>query len=122
MKKLIVSFKSPSKALGAFNKAYKEAKKGKLKGQHYEIAFDNKKDYGKFVKNIDILISIKHLNPDSVYDLAKMLNKDQSNLNKIISFFESYGIVQVKEAKINNRIAKKPVVDYKKIEFDLEAA
>ncbi len=122
MKKLIISLKSPSESLEDFKSALKSARKGKKSGQHYEIAFDNKKDFFKFIKNIDILMTIQSLEPSSVYELAKMLGKDQSNLNKIIMFFESYGIVKIKEAKKNNRTVKKPIVDYGKIEFDLKAA
>lgn len=119
MKKLIVSLKSPAESLEDFKKALKSARKGKTKEPHYEIAFDNKKDFSKFIKNIDILMTIQSLKPKSVYELAKILGKDQSNLNKTITFFESYGIVKVKEAKLNNRTVKKPIVDYGKIEFDL---
>lgn len=121
LKKLVISLKTPTQALSSFKKAWSDAEKGKLKRPHYEIAFDNKKDFDKLVKNIDILISIQHLKPNSIYELAKMLGKNQSNLNKLISFFESYGIIKIKEQTINNRKVKKPIVDYKKIEFDLNA-
>lgn len=122
MKKLIVSLKTPSQALSTFKKAWSDAQKNQLKKPHFEIAFDNKKDFEKFVKNIDILISIQNLKPNSIYELAKILGKNQSNLNKLISFFEFYGIIKIQEKTINNRKVKKPIVDYKKIEFDLNAA
>lgn len=122
MKKLIISLKTPSEALEDFKKAYNDIKKGKRGKAHYEIAFDNKKDFEKFIKNIDILISIQNLKPKSVYELSKMLGKDQSNLNKIICFFEEYGVIKTKETKVNNRSVKMPVVDYEKIEFNLSAA
>lgn len=122
MKKLIVSLKSPSESLEDFKNALKAARKGKVSSEHYEIAFDNKKDFSKFIKNIDLLMTIQSLKPASIYELAKLLGKDQSNINKTIAFFEAYGIVKVKESKKNNRTVKRPVVDYQKIEFDLEAA
>jgi predicted transcriptional regulator len=122
MRKLIVSLKSPSESLEDFKQALKSAKKGKLKGNYFEIAFDNKKDFSKFIKNIDLLMTIQSLKPASVYELAKLLGKDQSNINKTIAFFESHGIIKVIESKKNNRSIKTPVVDYQKIEFDLEAA
>jgi len=119
MKKLIISLKSPSESLNDFKKALKAANKGKLKPGHFEIAFDNRKDFSKFVKNIDILMTIQSLKPNSIYELAKILNKDQSNVNKIITFFESHGLIKIKESKLNNRTIKTPIVSYKKIEFDL---
>jgi predicted transcriptional regulator len=122
MKKLVISLKSPTESLENFKKALKSARKGKLKQGHYEIAFDSKKDFSRFLKNIDVLMTIQSLKPVSIYELAKILGKDQSNINKTISFFESYGIIKVKKSKQNNRMVKRPIVDYQKIEFDLEAA
>jgi predicted transcriptional regulator len=122
MKKLIVSLKTPSEALKDFKKALKNARKKKNKEPHYEISFDNKKDFLKFIKNIDILMAILNLKPHSVYELAKLLNRDQSNVNKVILFFESHGVIKIKSIKSNNRTLKRPVVDYQKIEFDLKAA
>ena len=122
MKTLIISLKSSNDALKDFSKALKSARKGKVKTPHYEISFDNKKDFSKFIKNIDILMAIQNLNPKSVYELAKILGKDQSNINKVISFFEDYGVVKIKTSKLNNRVVKKPIVDYQKIEFNLKAA
>lgn len=113
--------KSPSGSLNSFRNALKSARKGKA-SEHYEIAFDNKKYFSKFIKNIDFLMTIQSLKPASIYELAKLLGKDQSNINKTIAFFEAYGIVKVKESKKNNRTIKRPVVDYQKIEFDLDAA
>ena len=122
MKKLIISLKSPSDALKEFKNSFKLARKGKLKDEHFEIAFDNQKDFSKFLRNINILMVIQILKPSSVYELSKILNKDQSNVNKIISFFESYGIIRIKKLKRKNRTIKKPIVDYHKIEFNLMAA
>ncbi len=121
MKKLIVSYKTPAQSLADFKKALKSTRSKKKQQVHYEIAFDNKRDYPKFIKNSDILKAILVLKPKSVYELAKSLGKDQSNLNKIIMFFESYGVIKIKESKVNSRTVRKPIVDYQKIEFDLAA-
>lgn len=68
------------------------------------------------------MTSIQNLKPKSVYELGRILGKDQSNLNKIIDFLEDYGVIKITETKINNRSVKTPIVDYGKIEFDLSAA
>lgn len=121
MKKLIVSYKNTEASLEEFKAALKKARTQKGQATHYEIAFDNKSDFSKFLNNIDLLMTIKTLNPSSVYELAKMMNKDQSNINKMIKFFESYGVVKIKKSMKSNREVKRPVVDYSKIEFDLSA-
>jgi len=122
MKKLIISVKSSSEALDQFSKALKKArqKKGKVE-PHYEVSFDNRHDFNKFLSKIYILEAIQSLKPQSVYDLAMKLGVDPSNLNKVILFFEEIGAVKIKEKKVKGKLAKIPVVDYESIEFKLAA-
>lgn len=120
-KTLIVSIKSSHEVLQDFSKAFKAISQRKMKGTHYEISFDNKKDFDRFVKNIGILSLISKLKPKSVYELAKLADMDVSNLNKIILFFEEAGVIKVVRTKVAGRTVAKPVVEYDKIEFDLAA-
>ena len=122
MKKLIVSIKAAGESLRDFKKALKSARDGKLKGDHFELAFDNKKDFDRFVKNLGILSAILTHKPKSVYELAKIVKMDISNVNKLIVFFESVGAIKVKSSIVSGRTVKTPIVEYGHIEFDLKAA
>jgi predicted transcriptional regulator len=122
MKKLIVSIKSPSESLSDFKKSLKDARKGKLKGEHYELSFDNKKDFNRFVKNLGILAAILNHRPKSIYELAKLLSMDVSNLSKLIDFFETVGAIKIKSKTVSGREVKMPIVEYEQIEFDLKVA
>lgn len=122
MKKLIVSIKSSSETLSDFKKALKDARKGRLKGEHFELSFDNKKDFDRFIRNLGILSAILVHKPKSVYELAKLVDMDVSNLNKIILFFETVGAIKIKTSTVSGRTVKTPVVEYEQIEFDLKAA
>ena len=46
---------------------------------------------------------------------------DVSNLNKIILFFEAFGVLKLKDMNIDGRSVRKPIVEYDKIEFKLAA-
>jgi predicted transcriptional regulator len=120
-KKLVVSIKTPAKAFEDFKKAYNAVSKKNYKGAHFEISFNSKKDFDRFVKNIGILSLIKKLKPKSVYELAKIAEMDVSNLNKIILFFEEAGVIKVVRKKVAGRTVTMPLVEYDKIEFDLAA-
>ena len=123
MKKLIISTKSTDKILLDFKKVVKKIKAGKSpKNTHYEIAFENKKDFNYFLRNINLLSVILNEKPESVYALAKFMEKDFSNIKKAISFFTEFGIIKIKKSKKNGRYIKKPIVDYSKIEFNLKVA
>ena len=119
MKKLIVSLKTSSQVLDDFKNAFKKAKKNQQKN-HFEISFDNKTDFNKFIRNLDILTFIIHHNPKSVYDLAKLMEKDVSNLNKIILYYVDLGVITIQKEK-GGRGTNKPLVEFNKIEFDLAA-
>lgn len=120
-KHLIVSFKTSEQVLQDFKRALRRAKKEKGGVPHYEISFDNKKDFDRFVLNLHVLKYILHFKPKSVYELAKLAKMDVSNLNKVILFFEEMGAVRVKTAMQGGRVVKIPVVEYDTIEFNLAA-
>lgn len=122
MKKLIVSIKSASETLSDFKKALKDSRKGRLRGDHYEISFDNKKDFDRFAKNLGVLSAILTHKPKSVYELAKLIDMDVSNLTKLIAFFEAVGAVKIKTSQTAGRSVKTPIVEYGQVEFDLSAA
>ena len=108
--------------INLFRKALKKARKGKLKSDHFELSFDNKKDFDRFVKNLGILSAILNHKPKSIYELAKLVEMDVSNLNKIIVFFEAAGAIKVITSTVSGRTVKTPIVEYQQIEFDLKAA
>ncbi len=122
MKKLIVTLKTSGQSLSEFKKALKSARKGRLKSDHFEISFDNKKDFDRFTKHLGILSAILTYKPKSVYELAKILGMDVSNLNKLISFFESVGAIKIKTSQETGRAVRTPIVEYGQVEFDLKAA
>jgi predicted transcriptional regulator len=122
MKKLVVSIKSSSESLSEFKRALKSARKSRLREDHFELSFDNKRDFDRFLKNIGVLSAILNHRPKSVYELAKLIDMDVSNLNKLILFFEEVGAVKIKTSVSGGRTIKTPVVEYDHIEFDLKVA
>lgn len=121
MKTLTISIKSSQDFLEGFTNAFKAVSKKKIKGTHYEVSFERKKDFNKFIKNLGLLTLIHSLKPKSVYELAKAADMDVSNLNKIILFFEEAGVVTLKRTKVSGRFVTQPIVEYDKIEFNLAA-
>ena len=121
MKTLVVSIKNSGEVLADFERALKKARAGRLKKPHFEISFDNRKEFERFVRHISILSTILALKPKSVYELAKLSGMDVSNLNKIILFFEEMGAIRLRTSKVKGRTVKQPIVEYERIEFDLVA-
>ena len=121
MRHLIVSFKTSDEILADFKKAFGVAKNVKSKSPHFEISFDNKRDFDRFVLNLPILRYVLIFKPKSVYELAKIAGLDVSNLNKVILFLQEVGAIKVKTIKVSGRKVKIPMVEYDTVEFNLAA-
>ena len=120
MKKLVVSCKTADQVFEDFKKAAKKVRSGKVNGEtNYEVSFDTKADFNRFVRNLPILSAIIAFKPRSIYELAKMTNIDVSNLNKVIQFFEDIGVIKIKIVSIGGRKLKQPHVEYDEVTFRL---
>ncbi len=122
MKRLIVSCKTSDQVFEDFKKAARSVISGKSKGDtEYEVSFDNKSDFNRFVRNIPVLSAIIAYKPRSVYELAKLTKLDVSNLNKTITFFEEIGVIKIKTSEVDGRVVKRPLVEYDEVTFRLAA-
>ncbi len=73
MKKLVVFCKTADQVFEDFKRAAKTVKRGNFKGEaEFEVSFDNKADFNKFVRNIPLLSAIIVFKPRSIYELAKL--------------------------------------------------
>ncbi len=120
MKKLVVSCKTADQVFKDFKSAANKVRKGTFKGEtEYEVSFDNKADFNRFVRNIPILSAILAFKPRSVYELAKLTGTDVSNLNKVIQFFEEIGVIRIRTMQVDGRSVKQPRVEYDEVTFKL---
>jgi len=122
MKRLVVSCKTVDQVFDDFKRAAKRVQSGQTNGEaEYEVSFDNKADFNRFVRNIPVLSAIIVYKPRSIYELAKLIKADVSNLNKVIQFFEDIGVVHVKSTEVDGRSVKQPHVEYGEVTFRLSA-
>ena len=82
-----------------------------------KISFSQKRDFERFVKNMEILNTIKSSNPQSIYALAKLEKKDVANVAKIVSFYEKLGVLKMKLSLLRGRKVKTPFVEFDQISF-----
>jgi predicted transcriptional regulator len=85
------------------------------------LIFYRRGHFQRFVKNLDLIETIKSLKPQSTYALAKHLKKDVANIAKITSFYEELGLIRSKISKSGGRTSKNMWVDYDQIVFQLGA-
>lgn len=122
MKRLVVSCKTADQVFADFKSAVRKAQRGGIKGEsEFEVSFDNKADFNRFIRNIPVLSAIIAFKPRSVYERAKVTGTDVSNLNKTIQFFEEIGVVRVKTTMMSGRTVRQPNVEYEEVTFRLSA-
>ena len=122
-KTLVISLKSNRKFFSDLKESMKNIQLKKVpKTTHYEISFEDPKELNKFIKNLPVLMVILNQSPKTIYELAKILDRDVSNIRKVVNFFEEMGAIKIEEKKVSGKTVKRPIVFYDKIEFQLKAA
>jgi predicted transcriptional regulator len=66
---------------------------------------------------INILNKIREKSPESIYELAQLLGKDQANLTKDVYLLEENGFLEIEKNKKGNRVSSKPNCEIDKIEM-----
>ena len=120
--KLIVCIRPFSAGLEEFKKVFTDAQRGKIKRYDSVLSFTTRKEYERFVSNLEILSMITEFQPSSFYQLAKQIKKDQSSTNKLINYYASLGVIRLEKKVVNGRLISSPVVLFDKIELMLKAA
>jgi len=75
--------------------------------------FDEKPSFSR--TDLEILNLVKNKKPESITELAIMMDKDSSNITKQVIKLKEKGLIALEEGKINNM--KTPVFNYDKIEI-----
>ena len=67
-----------------------------------------------------IIRAIQKHNPQSLYKLARILEKDQGYIQKEVKFLEGLGVLEIESVKNAGRTRSVPKVLYDKFIIDLE--
>ena len=65
-------------------------------------------------KRLELLRTVKEKRPQSVYELARLMNRDLKNVTQDLAFLERLDLVELKKTK-DKRAKTTPSVDYDKI-------
>ncbi|MEW6058497.1 MAG: hypothetical protein AB1540_18020 [Bdellovibrionota bacterium] len=106
----------------AFNAISRSVKAGKGSIRKDEIACRSMDDMMKIMSKIrfQLFTTIVEKAPDSVTELAKMLDKDLGNVLKDVRILESLGLVELKRRKAKRGTKIRPVALYDRIVFECE--
>ncbi|MGV8162402.1 MAG: hypothetical protein ACP5N2_03680 [Candidatus Nanoarchaeia archaeon] len=68
-------------------------------------------------KRIELLEAIKKHAPESIYELARIVKRDQGNVTKDVNILRKYGFIQIDKHKEGKRMKSSPRVEPDSIEM-----
>lgn len=95
------------------NKLFEKVKEGKInESEPHKIVSRTTEDIGKILtrERIRLLHIIREKKPESISELARILDRKESNVHNDLTFLEGIGLLAIKKGR--NHVKKVPVVDY----------
>ena len=118
IKRVKIGIKSLEDVLGNAREVMKRLERGEKVKKESGIYFENLDAFRRILteKRLEMLHVIKEKHPSSVYQLAKILNRDIKNVNMDLEYLREVGLVEIKRSK-EKRERVIPQVNYDIIEL-----
>jgi predicted transcriptional regulator len=116
-KKIIVGVRTLDDTLKEAGEVFENLPKGIAVKHERAVYFTNLKEMRRVLteKRLEILKTIRDRKPSSVYELAKMLDRDLKKVLQDLSYLQELGIVAITEAGVK----KVPHFDYDRISIEV---
>ncbi len=88
---------------------FESVRRGEIHEPH-KIVARTSEDIGKILTRERLLQIIREKTPESISELARILERKESNVHNDVTFLEGIGLLELKEGK--DHIKKVPVVEY----------
>lgn len=120
VKKIDIGIKGLAESLKDFSEAWKKIAAGKKVKKEEGIYFDTIDTMRAVLTNNRLLIlkTIRERKPGSVYELAKILNRDLKNVNQDLKMLSEIGLVTLEKTEADKKRVV-PHVDYAKILLEI---
>ena len=95
IKKVIVEIKPLKEKLNEFAKVFEKVKKEEKIMPKRSVGFSDINSFRSFFskKRMELLHAIKHKKPKSIYQLAKLLNREYKNVYDDVILLEELGLI-----------------------------
>ena len=117
VKKVKIGIRTTKEFLAEAKDVMEKVIKGKKVKKTTGIYFENLSDMRRVLteKRLEVLKTIKDKHPDSIYRLAKMLDRDLKNVIQDVEYLHNIGLVELEETEEK----KIPKVKYEKILLEI---
>lgn len=117
IKNVVLSIKSRKKFLSDLSKDWQKLEKGKRVTPKDAIYFESVEALRKALTplRLEIIKTIRDQLPSSIYELAKMMKRDQRNIHQHVLSLAELGLVELKRSQ-HGRENIVPIVSYNEID------
>jgi predicted transcriptional regulator len=121
VKNINVKIKPLKQVLKDVAEVMEKIKKGEKVKPYRGVSFGSVESFREFFtpKRLQLLRIVKHVQPDSIYELAKLTKRDFKSVNTDIKILEKYGIIETKKIAANGRYKIKPIFEYDKVNVEI---
>lgn len=120
LKNIKISIKSDNEIFEEIKQVCKKLEQGEKVTKHQGISFDDLDTMRKILtdERLRILRTIKKESPQSIYELAKILQRDIKNTFDDVQFLAQMGLIELKKSQ-EGRERTTPQVKYDKILLEI---
>jgi len=117
IKEIKVEVKPYHEEIDEISKKIQEISEGKVNKKEEKIIFNSIKELRKFLtpERIRLIQTIKNKKPKSIYELAKLLDRDRKSVIVDLEVLKKIGLVELKKQKVKKRTTVVPKVNYNRI-------
>ncbi len=122
VKNVTIGIKSIEEVLNKAKDVMERLERGeKVKKRKPGIYFESLNVMRKAIthEKLKILKVIKEKHPTSIYELAKLLNRNLKNVSDDVHYLAELGLIELEKGKSNGREKTMPVVNYEKILLEI---
>ena len=120
VKNIKIAIKSDPVLFSEIKQVWNSLEKGEKVLKHKGVYFENLDTMRKVLteERLRILKTIKSKNPQSIYELAKLIGRDIKNTFNDVQFLAQMGFIELKKAK-DGREKTTPQVNYDQILLEI---
>lgn len=121
VKNIAVEIKPLQDVLKEAAKVMGDLRKGKYVKPKKGLSFGSVETFREFFtpKRIELLQVIKHKQPKSIYELAKLTNREIKSVVMDIKILEKYGLMDTKKIAVKGGYKVRPIFDYDKLTVNI---
>jgi predicted transcriptional regulator len=122
VKNVTIGIKSIEEVLNSAKNVMKRLERGeRIRKRKPGIYFESLEVMRKAItpERVKILKVIKGKRPQSIYELAKLLNRNLKNVADDVHYLAEFGLIELEKGKSNGREKTMPLVNYDKILLEI---